>query len=371
MKQEATRAAAQEFWNRVATRSTPLVAGQAVLALVNPESNGLGADAVILVYHARRETGVLDQCRGNRTKAGDDPIGTTRTTAARFPNSDGLAFRVAARRYRCVGYLLLDRWGTMPFAQVLERSNRRRPKTASQLAMVWRVAIAGSKDPEISNLQEGVFSRPARPASRRHLSQRRFRSDVPEVAQAEQAAAGQGRHGRTLPIASIEVTSPKPWGSSPNRTVAFIGTRISRRITPLKHRCRRTIAATGFQNPSSSQGPAELFLLNILEGYNVKKLGHNSSEYIHAQMPEALKLALADREKLGDTDFVQIPYEGLLSKAYAARQSQKLIDPDHASLEIRPGNPEQFMKVAAAPAIRHTRGWERLFGRRHRLYRCG
>ncbi len=108
-----------------------------------------------------------------------------------------------------------------------------------------------------------------------------------------------------------------------------------------------------YKNPSSSQGPAELFLLNILEGYDIKKLGHNSAEYIHTSV-EALKLAFADRELLGDTDFVKIPYDGLLSKAYA-RERQKLIDPNQASLEIRPGHPEQFMKVAAAPAhIGHT-----------------
>src|SRR6266481_8286650 len=101
-----------------------------------------------------------------------------------------------------------------------------------------------------------------------------------------------------------------------------------------------------YKNPSSSQGPAELFLLNILEGYDVKKLGHNSSEYIHTSA-EALKLAFADRERLGDTDFVRVPYEGLLSKAYAAER-RKLIDPNHASLEIRPGNPEKFMKGSQA-----------------------
>src|SRR4029079_18014761 len=80
----------------------------------------------------------------------------------------------------------------------------------------------------------------------------------------------------------------------------------------------------------------------------VKKQKHNSAEYIHISV-EALKLAFADRELLGDTDFVQIPYEGLLSKAYAAER-RKLIDPNQASPEIRPGNPEQFMKVSRAPA---------------------
>ena len=107
-----------------------------------------------------------------------------------------------------------------------------------------------------------------------------------------------------------------------------------------------------YKNPSSSQGPAELFMLNILEGYDLKAMGHNSAEYIHTSA-EALKLAFADRELLGDTDFVRIPYEGLLSKAYAAER-RKLIDPDKASLEIRPGNPEQFMKTTE-PA-RRVRG---------------
>ena len=61
---------------------------------------------------------------------------------------------------------------------------------------------------------------------------------------------------------------------------------------------------------------------------------------------EALKLAFADREKyLGDMDFIKIPYDGLLSKEYAAER-RKLIDPDKASLELRPGDPRKFMKRA-------------------------
>ena len=51
MKQEATRAAAR-ILESGGNAFDAIVAGQAVLALVNPESNGLGADAVILVYHA-------------------------------------------------------------------------------------------------------------------------------------------------------------------------------------------------------------------------------------------------------------------------------------------------------------------------------
>ena len=93
-----------------------------------------------------------------------------------------------------------------------------------------------------------------------------------------------------------------------------------------------------YKNPSASQGPTELFALNLLEGYDLKALGHNSADFIHLNV-EAMKLAMADREKyLGDMDFIKIPYAGLLSKDYA-RERRKLIDPSKASLELRSGNP--------------------------------
>ena len=63
----------------------------------------------------------------------------------------------------------------------------------------------------------------------------------------------------------------------------------------------------------------------MLEGYDLKKMGLNSAKYIHTTA-EALKLAMGDREKyLGDMDFIKIPFEGLLSKDYAAER-RKLID---------------------------------------------
>jgi len=102
-----------------------------------------------------------------------------------------------------------------------------------------------------------------------------------------------------------------------------------------------------YKNPSASQGPTELIALNLLEGYDLKALGHNSADFIHTSV-EAVKLAMADREKfLGDMDFIKIPYDGLLSKDYA-RERRTLIDPQKASLELRPGSPEKFQNNAAA-----------------------
>ena len=86
-----------------------------------------------------------------------------------------------------------------------------------------------------------------------------------------------------------------------------------------------------------TQGPVFLQQLRILEGYDLAVMGHNSPEYVHLLI-ETAKLAFADREKYyGDPDFVDVPLDTLLSQKYAAERRQ-LIDPDRASMELRPGN---------------------------------
>jgi gamma-glutamyltranspeptidase/glutathione hydrolase len=86
-----------------------------------------------------------------------------------------------------------------------------------------------------------------------------------------------------------------------------------------------------------TQGPVFLQQLRLLEGYDLKKLGHNSANYIHT-VTEAAKLAFADRERFySDPKFVDVPLEMLLSRPYA-EERRKLIDPKKASLEMRPGH---------------------------------
>jgi gamma-glutamyltranspeptidase/glutathione hydrolase len=85
-----------------------------------------------------------------------------------------------------------------------------------------------------------------------------------------------------------------------------------------------------------TQGPVLLEMFNLLESYDLKKMGHNSPEYLHT-LVEAAKLAFADRDMYyGDPKFSKIPESKLLSKDYSAER-QKLIDPKHASMESRPG----------------------------------
>ncbi|MFB2705984.1 gamma-glutamyltransferase [Marinobacter shengliensis] len=96
-------------------------------------------------------------------------------------------------------------------------------------------------------------------------------------------------------------------------------------------------------SPPSSGGTHIIQILNILEGFPISDMGHNSAATIH-HMAEAMKLAYADRaEYLGDTDFVDVPLNGLTSKAYAA-ELRKGINPKKArpASDIKPGQPAAF-----------------------------
>lgn len=90
------------------------------------------------------------------------------------------------------------------------------------------------------------------------------------------------------------------------------------------------------------QGPAMLQALNILENFDLKSMGYNSSRYIHT-LYQAMNLAFADRDfYYGDSRHPpEEPIRGLLSKQYAAQRA-KLIKPEHNDPDARPGDPYPF-----------------------------
>ncbi|MGQ0635610.1 MAG: gamma-glutamyltransferase [Planctomycetaceae bacterium] len=91
--------------------------------------------------------------------------------------------------------------------------------------------------------------------------------------------------------------------------------------------------------PPNGQGIAVLEMLNILEAYDLKSMGPASPDYLHLFI-EAKKLAFADRARYyADPEFASIPVAGLISKAYAAQQRNR-IDPDKAAVDVPPGDPK-------------------------------
>jgi gamma-glutamyltranspeptidase/glutathione hydrolase len=91
---------------------------------------------------------------------------------------------------------------------------------------------------------------------------------------------------------------------------------------------------------SWSQGPVTLQQLALLKGFNLDDMDVVGPDFIHLVV-ECSKLAYADREKFyGDPNFVEVPFETLLSDAYNDER-RKLVT-DKASLELRPGSVEGF-----------------------------
>ena len=100
-----------------------------------------------------------------------------------------------------------------------------------------------------------------------------------------------------------------------------------------------------FTNRTWTQGITLLQTLNIMEGFDLAALGHNSPQAMHLQV-EALKLAFADREQyVGDPAFVDVPVEGLLSTEYAALR-RTLIKPNQAEAQYPPGDPRRMLAAA-------------------------
>lgn len=90
--------------------------------------------------------------------------------------------------------------------------------------------------------------------------------------------------------------------------------------------------------PPSSGGVALLEMLNMLEGYTLPELGHNSARYLHL-LAEVMRRAFADRAGyLGDPDFVPVPVAELTAKEYAAHLRMGIdLSKATPSGQVRPG----------------------------------
>ncbi len=98
-------------------------------------------------------------------------------------------------------------------------------------------------------------------------------------------------------------------------------------------------------SPPSSGGVSIIQILNILEGYDLNRSGHNSAATIHLAA-ESMKRAFADLSLYpGDPDMVKVPVKGLTSKSYAARKRHEINPARAASAEdFRTGDAPAYEK---------------------------
>ena len=346
MKAEATRAA-ERILEKGGNAFDAIVAGQAVLGLVDGAMNGIGADATLLVYDAKARKVYSINAEGTAPK-----LATIQWykehNGGKLPVNDSL---LSGTVPGCIDawYILLDRWGTMNFAQVLSEAIDLADNGFPAGDSFARAAATTQKIRKYPTSAKVYLPNGRAPQAGEIFRNPDLARTLKRLVEAETQNKSKGRH-EALKAArdrfykgdiahEMAKFSEENGGLFRYEDFANYTAKIEDPVS-IDYRSYQV-----YKNASATQGPAELFALRILEGYDLKAMGHNSADYIHTSV-EATKLAMADREKyLGDTDFIKIPFAGLLSKEYAAER-RAMIDKNTASLAFRPGTAEKFTSDA-------------------------
>jgi gamma-glutamyltranspeptidase / glutathione hydrolase len=317
------------------------IATWAVQGEVEPAMTGLGADMFALIYLAK--TGEVKFINGT----GFAPQAATidfYNSKGGLPDSGPLSISVPG----AVGgaALALRKYGTKSLAEVLapaiEIAEQGFPITETLAGQLANGKAKLEKWPSTTNvwfkdgkpLQTGdILVNAALARTLRAIAAQGpdvfYRGDV-----AKNTAAFLKKSGSI--ITEADLRSYEPFEDAPVRTT-YRGTDV-------------------YECPPNSQGFLMLEALNILEGFDLRAMGHNSAPYLHA-IAEALKLSFADRNQfVGDPKFVpNIPMKALLSKEYAATR-RALIDPNRAiEGEPAPGDPLRFTSSSAKSFPRRDR----------------
>lgn len=342
MKPEATQVA-ERILRAGGNAFDAAVAGQAVLGIVDMPNNGVGSDAVLLVYDAKTGKVVSINAEGTAPKLATIEWYKT-NQGGKIPVDDTLLSGTVPGVVDA-WYILLDRWGTMTFAEVLAPAIEM-AENGFPLSESLAQAMASTKKlRKYPSTVKVIFPDGREPEAGQVWRNPGLAQTLRRLVEAERAAAGEGRRAALKAARDrfykgdiareMARFSEQNGGLFRYEDFAEYTAKVEEPVF-VDYRGYRV-----YKNPSANQGPTELFLLNLLEGYDLKALELNSPEYLHISA-EAAKLAFADRDKyLGDMDFITIPYKGLLSKEYA-RERRKLIDNERASPELRPGVPEKF-----------------------------
>jgi gamma-glutamyltranspeptidase/glutathione hydrolase len=299
------------------------VTAAAVLSVVEPTMNGIGGDLFALVYDPGAKT-VRALNASGRAPAAATADEFKRRSLTSVPYRGELSVSVPGV---VDGWSeLLARHGTIPLAKALEpaiRYARDGYAVSEIIATQWKE-------------QEATLAKDAAAASTFLIDGRAPRSgeiyrNARLAASLEQIATG----GRD---AFYRGTIAKAIADDMRRrnglvTAADLAAHTSEWTEPVSTNYR------GFdvlEFPPNTQGVVALEMLNILEGFDLKTLGHNSAPYLHL-LVEAKKIAFADRDAWLADPAATPPaaLRRMLAKDYAAER-RKEIDPERAAREYRP-----------------------------------
>ena len=307
------------------------IAANAAIGLMEPMSCGIGGDLYAIVWDAKTKK------LYGLNASGRAPFKTSRKLFAdrgltEIPDAGPLSWSVPG----CVdGWdQLRKRFGTMPFDQLLEPSIRYAEDgfpVTEVIAGYWRGAEAKLRQhPDSAQ----VYLLPGRGGERvAPRAGQVFKN--PALAQAYRDIAKGGRDafykGRIAE--RLVAFSDKNGGLFGKRDFAE---HTSTWVEPVSTNYR---GYDVWELPPPGQGIAALQMLNILEGFDLKKMGPRSPEYWHL-FTEAKRLAYADRARYyADPAFSKAPVAELIGKPYAEAR-RKLIDPKKALADVEAGDPK-------------------------------
>ncbi len=301
------------------------VAVNAVLGLVEPHMNGVGGDLFALVWHAETERLYALNATGRAPHAISRET-LVRLGYERMPGDGPLTWTVPGA---VDGWLeLLERFGTLPLADVLAPAiayARDGFPVSEIIAGQWNAAataLAAWPDSAATYL----------PGGRAPLPGEVFRN--PRLAATYEAVAEGGRDAfyRGDIARRIVAFSERNGGYF---TLADFEDHTSVWVEPVTTNYR---GYDVWEVPPNSSGILALMILNLMEGYDVAAMGHNSADALHL-FAEAKKLVWADRDTyVADADANPLPTRQLISKPYAETR-RKLIDRDRAATTVTPGRP--------------------------------
>ena len=296
------------------------VTAAAVLAVVEPSMNGLGGDLFALV-HDPKSGGVRALNASGRAPGAATPAEFKRRGLAEIPYRGELSVSVPGV---VDGWNeLLARHGTITLAQALEPAIR----YARDGFAVSEIISGQWKDAERILARDTAAAATFLPDGKAPAAGDVFRN--PRLAATLDALAKGGRD------AFYRGAIGKALADDMKRrnglmTEADLAAHRSDWLTPLSSSYR---GYDVLEFPPNTQGATALQMLNLLEAYDLKALGHNSAAYLHL-LVESKKIAFADRNAwLADISAVpRDVLDRMLSKEYAAER-RKEIDPDRAAAD--------------------------------------
>ena len=309
------------------------VTAAAVLAVVEPTMTGIGGDVFALVYDAKTK-----QLRGlNSSGRAGAKADADMLLAKGETDMPGAGVYTVTVPGALAGWVeLLEKHGTISLARALQpaiRYARDGYPVAEMVADEWE---GGARKMAQDPASAAVFLPNGRPPQTGEV----FRN--PDLANTLEQVARGGRDVFYKGAIAKAIS-----GDLERRggfiTAADLAAHKADWVEPIGTSYR---GYDVYEMPPNTQGFVALQMLNILEGFDIKSLGHNSAEYLHL-LVESKRIGFADRSAyLADPDHVP-PHvlKALISKEYAATR-RKEIDKSRAAAGYKPG---QFAGGTASP----------------------